>query len=92
MGMCMPGKARGREGLDSGCAIDVLAKTAHLCTDRQAHIDSNTTVHSAKQTHAHKHTQIFPSTRLLSVAFLSLPLAVSQISDDVLTGGLSDWR
>lgn len=27
-----------------------------------------------------------------SVAFLSLPLAVSQIPDDVLTGGLSDWR
>lgn len=24
--------------------------------------------------------------------FLSLPLAVSQIPDDVLTGGLSDWR
>lgn len=46
---------------------------------------------TCKQTHTHKHRS-FPSTRRLSVAFLSLPLAVSQIPDDVLTGGLSDWR
>lgn len=48
----------------------------------------------AEQTHAPKHTQTdLPLCLLsLSVAFLSLPLAVSQIPDDVLTGGLSDWR
>lgn len=86
------GEMNGRESLDSGCAIDVWAKTAHLYTNMQVHIGTNTTVHSAKQTQAHKHTQIFHSTRLLSVAFLSLPLAVSQIPDDVLTGGRSDWR
>lgn len=46
----------------------------------------------------HSNTQTCPPhttttiRRRLSVAFLSLPLAVSQIPDDVLTGGLSDWR
>lgn len=71
---------------------------AHLYPHRPARIDTDMSVHRLieERTHACKptntQTQIFPSTRRLSVAFLSLPLAVSQIPDDVLTGGLSDWR
>lgn len=59
------------------------------------HVDTNTTTHTTELNRNSMHTNThrsFPSVCLLSVAFLSLPLAVSQIPNDVLTGGLSDWR
>lgn len=88
------GEKGGEGGEVSGqgsCHRHVRAKTARLY--RQA--GSRTPQRErAEQTHACKHTnsRSSPPPRRLSVAFLSLPLAVSQIPDDVLTGGLSDWR
>lgn len=78
----------GVEGLDRICTTDVRKQKkpkktpAHLCTDGQADMDGD----GATGRHMR------PSACCLSVAFLSSPLAVSQIPDDVLTGGLSDWR
>ncbi len=99
----VPAKARGR-GRAGAVWTGVVPQT---CASGKRHIyiqtgnkhqtqtPPRTERERAEQTHASKHThkhRCFPSTRRPSVAFFSLPLAVSQIPDDGLTGGLSDWR
>ena len=83
------------EGPDRGRATDMCEqKEAHLYTDRHRQGrrgGGGGGLSGRMHANTHKHGSP-PSTRRLSMAFLSLPLAVSQIPDDVLTGGLSDWR
>lgn len=90
------GEEEERGGLDRGRATDMCERQK-----RQKKNNNSTFIYrqarrhkrlSAEQARTHTQTWDVPSTSRLSVAFLSLPLAVSQIPDDVLTGGLSDWR
>lgn len=74
-----------RGGLDRGRATD-------MCERKKETKKKNNSTFIYRQARTHTQTWDVPSTSRLSVAFLSLPLAVSQIPDDVLTGGLSDWR
>ncbi|KAK5857474.1 hypothetical protein PBY51_010720 [Eleginops maclovinus] len=92
----MPGEARGKgreRGLDRGRATDMWKQKRHIYVQTNGLAQTQTQLRTeSRLMHANTQTQIFPSTRCISLAFLPLPLAVSQIPDDVLTGGLSDWR
>lgn len=94
------GERTAREVLDRGQATDTwrAKKNPSTLVFRQAgshvheHCGAPTGRWAVTCTQIHTDTDLPPSTRCLSVASLSLPSAVSQIPDDVLTGGLSDWR
>lgn len=90
------GEGAGRPG-QGLCHRHGRTKTAHLKADRHGDTSGTAQTESRVDTCMQTHTNTDPpptttTTRRLSVAFLSLPLAVSQIPNDVLTGGLSDWR
>lgn len=60
----------------------------YCCSDRELGMQT----HTNRTPPHHHHHPTPPAVSLWPSLSLSLPLAVSQIPDDVLTGGLSDWR
>lgn len=89
--VCMPGKARGRGGR---VRTEVVPQTCASKNSPFIYRQAGSRRHEQGAARSwgdacmstHKHRSLL-ATHRLSVAFLSLPLAVSQIPDDVLTGG-----
>ena len=87
----------GGGGLDRGRTSDMCEWKNGPFMYRQVRRHKRAEQHA--NTHKHKIANLPPPTptpppppTISLWPFLSLPLAVSQIPDDVLTGGLSDWR